>query len=173
MSQLPASDVQFLLAATGWIELDLPAEADGELNRIAARHQQHPEVLEVRWQACAAQAQWDRAVTIAATLVAVAPERDLGWIHRAYALRRASDGGLTKAWEVLRPAFDKFPTNALIPYNLACYAAQLGRLPEAWEWLAKARHIAGDDRDLVQMALSDPDLEALWARIRKEMRSEK
>jgi hypothetical protein len=75
-------------------------------------------------------------------------------------------GGLQRAWEALRPGYDKFPKAEVIPYNLACYAAQMSRLDEAWEWLHKSMEAAGDVNAIKAMALADNDLNALWDRIR-------
>jgi hypothetical protein len=57
---------------------------------------------------------------------------------------------------------DKFPGEHLVRYNLACYAAQLGRLADAQAWLARAFEIADDLAQMKLMALDDPDLEPLW-----------
>ncbi len=168
MSELPQPDAQFLLGAIGWIELGLPAEAHAELSRIAGTFQQHPDVLDVRWQVCAALEDWDQALAVAEALVTLAPQRVSGWIHRAYSLRRATGGGLLQSWEALLPACGKFPKNSIIPYNLACYTAQLGRLDEAWDWLQKAMAIAKTSKSIQQMALADEDLQPLWERLKKQ-----
>jgi hypothetical protein len=76
-------------------------------------------------------------------------------------------GGLQAAWQALRPAFEKFPKADIIPYNLACYAAQSDRLDEAWEWLHKAMEAAGDVDRIKKRAAADPDLQPLWERIRQ------
>ncbi|MBN2505261.1 MAG: tetratricopeptide repeat protein [Verrucomicrobia bacterium] len=167
MPDLQPPDAQFLVGAMGWLELGLPAEAHRELDRIAPAHQQHPDVLEMRWQVCAAQPDWSGALRAAEALVAAAPERDSGWIHRAYALRRAPGGSLQHAWDALRPAADRFPRNALVPFNLACYAAQFGRLDEAWDWLQRAMKTADNASAIRQMALADDDLKPLWDRLRQ------
>ena len=160
-------DSHHLLAALGWLELGLPAEAGEEIARIAPAVLEHPDVLEVRWEICAAGRRWDSGLQLAERLLEVAPGRSSGWIHRAYALRRAPGGGLEKAWEALRPAFDKFPDVSIIPYNLACYAAQLDRPHDAWDWLQKAVESGGQKEHLRAMALVDPDLESLWPKIRE------
>jgi hypothetical protein len=165
MENLEPPDCHFLVAALGWHELGLPAEAEKEVARIALALQEHPDVLEVRWLIRSTQQDWEGALPIAELLVRQAPERDSGWIHRAYSVRRVKHGGLQAAWDALRPAFEKFPGTAIIPYNLGCYAAQFGRLDEAWEWLLKAM-AAGDKDSIKQMALADEDLQALWDRIR-------
>jgi tetratricopeptide (TPR) repeat protein len=167
MSALLPPDAHFLLGAIGWLELGVPVEADHELDRITEACLQHPDVLEVRWQVCAAQRDWGKGVAVAEALVAKAPERDAGWIHRAYSLRRAPGGGLQPAWDALLPAFERFPQNSLIPYNLACYAAQSGRIDEAWDWLNKAMKAASDEQAIKTMALADEDLKSLWNRIRQ------
>lgn len=55
---------------------------------------------------------------------------------------------------------DKFPDQWLIPYNLACYACQLGRLDEAREWFRRALTM-GDGKAIKLEALNDPDLAPL------------
>ncbi len=167
MSPLEPPDIHHLSAAVGWLELGNPVEAGEELARISADNVDHPDVLEVRWAVCAAGKSWDAALSAAQLMVQKAPERASGWIHRAYALRRASSGGLPSAWEALRPAFEKFPEESIIPYNLACYAAQMGRLDDAWDWLHKAATAAKNIGRIKQMALADADLKPLWDRISK------
>ena len=156
-----------LRAAIGWLELGNHVEAGEEIARITPALLDHPDVLEVRWAVCAAGASWDAALAVAETLVGIAPERSSGWVHRAYALRRSRGGGLQLAWAALRPAFEKFPKEDVIPYNLACYSAQFGRLDEAWEWLHKAMESAGDVKAIKERALADSDLQALWERVRE------
>jgi hypothetical protein len=167
MSEIKPPDTHHLSAAIGWLELGNHVEAGEELAKISASFLEHPDVLETRWAVCAAGKSWEAAANAAELLLVKAPERASGWIHRAYALRRAPGGGLQKAWDALRPAFEKFPAESTIPYNLACYAAQSDRLDEAWEWLHKAMTAAGDINHIKQRALADADLEPLWDRIRE------
>ena len=75
-------------------------------------------------------------------------------------------GGLQAAWDALLPAFEKFPKEPTIPYNLACYACQLRRLDEARQWLERAVKIAGKEK-IKFMALNDDDLEPLWQEIKR------
>ena len=165
MSQIEPPDSHAVNAALGWLELGLPAEACAELDRLPATLQRHPDVLEIRWAISAAQQRWDGALHAAMALVEVAPERPTGWLHRAYALRRAPEGGLPQAWDALLPAHEKFPAEFLIPYNLSCYACQMQRLDEARAWLRRALKLAKPER-IKPMALSDNDLEPLWNEIR-------
>jgi hypothetical protein len=164
MSSVEPPDAFHLAAAVGWLELGVPSEAALELAKIDPRLLEHTDVLEVRWQVEAAHPNWEAALGVAEKIIEVAPEKDVGWLHRAYALRRANGGGLKKAWQALRPAFELFPKTWLIPYNLACYAAQLGFMEEAWDWFIKASAV-GELEHVRGMALEDSDLEGLRERI--------
>jgi tetratricopeptide (TPR) repeat protein len=165
-AELQPPDSLHLLAAEGWLELGNATEAGEEIARIDAAHLDHPDVLEMRWAICVAGESWEAGLSVAETLVRVAPERASGWLHQAYALRRIKGGGLQRAWDALRPAYEKFPKAEVISFNLACYAAQMGRLDEAWEWLHKSMEAAGDVDAIKKMALADMDLHPLWERIR-------
>ena len=58
---------------------------------------------------------------------------------------------------------NRFPTCAIILYNLACYAAVLGQLPVARNRLAEAIKL---EPACHQMALKDPDFAALHNELR-------
>ena len=55
---------------------------------------------------------------------------------------------------------DRFPKVWTIPYNLACYCAQLGRLDECRDWVKRAMAI--DAGTVRRAAIDDPDLKPLW-----------
>lgn len=166
MEPLEPPDTHYLSAAVGWLELGNLREAKTELAHIQAAKSNHPDVLELRWLLCAQEKSWEPALEIARELVRCAPGRASGWLHQAYALRRVPSGGLEQAWDALLPAYEKFPTEPVIPYNLACYACQMQQLASARLWLERAVAIAGKSR-IHRMALADPDLEPLWTEIRK------
>jgi hypothetical protein len=164
--KLEPPDTHHLSAAIGWLELGDHVESGVEISRITPEQLDHPDVLEVRWSVCAAGRSWEAGLAVAEKLVQEDPDRCSGWIHRSYSLRRVKKGGLGHAWEALRPAYERFPKEFIIPYNLACYAAQLGRLGEAWDWLQKATKAAGGVGVIRRMALADPDLEPVWDQVR-------
>ncbi|MGE3310980.1 MAG: tetratricopeptide repeat protein [Limisphaerales bacterium] len=158
MRHLEPPDVHFLSAAMGWIELGLPHEAHAELARISRPARDHAEVLGVEWDLCEREGRWNDALQIADRILESDPERATGWINRSFALHVL--GRTAEARTALRPAIDLFPSNGLIPYNLACYACQLNRLQEARQWLRKA--MALDGRDIVlARARTDVDLTCL------------
>ena len=166
MQKLEPPDTHCFSAAVGWLELGNLAEAQAELAQISPARQEHPDVLEVRWMVSAEQNHWEEGLQIAQALLRRAPKRSSGWLHQAYALRRVPDGGVQKAWDALLPAFDKFPRESIIPFNLSCYACQMRQLDAARDWLKRALAVGGKEK-IKQMALKDSDLEPLWDEIRQ------
>jgi hypothetical protein len=63
------------------------------------------------------------------------------------------------AKEVLLNAEPKFPKEAVIKYNLACYFCQTGNIDKAKKYLKKALEI---DLSWRMAALEDEDLKPLW-----------
>jgi predicted Zn-dependent protease len=161
---LEPPDRHFLSAAIGWIELGNPTEAELELAQISPENQDCAEVLVTRWYIAERMANWEAAREAAHRMRQKHPQDPFGYIHYAYSMRRISAGGLQAAWDALRPAMDQFPKEPIIPYNLACYAAQMNQAEEAWSWLQKAMKL-GDKTLLRKMALADPDLKPLWPRL--------
>ncbi|MDB6063943.1 MAG: hypothetical protein JWR26_151 [Pedosphaera sp.] len=159
MHPLEPPDSHHLTAAEGWLELGNALEATAELERIAPKLRDHPEVLEVRWGIAAKAKDWQACIELASELVKKAPKNPSGWIHRSYALHELKR--TIQALDELLPAVVKFPKEWVIPYNLACYCTRLGRLEEARGWLEKAFKL-GNRKQLRDMALADPDLEMIW-----------
>ena len=159
-------DAHYWSAAIGWLELGNLAEARAELGHISPAGRNHPDVLEVRWLVCAEQQRWEEALEAARALLAVAPKRSSAWLHQAYALRRVPQGSLQLAWDALLPAYEKFPKESTIPYNLACYACQMDQLDTARTWFKRALAIGGKER-IQTMALADTDLKPLWGEIKE------
>ncbi len=166
MNLLPFPDHRHYEAATGWLMLGDAQSALEELTQLSARSRANPEVLQLEWGIHAERRDWAAAAATAQRLTEAAPDCAFGWVHRAYALRRMPGGGLPCAWEALQPALARFPKSQIIAYNLACYAAQLGRLDEAWGLFQRAIAVTPKLVDLLRMALKDDDLRPLWPRIR-------
>ena len=61
---------------------------------------------------------------------------------------------------MLLPAAKRFSKVWTVPYDLACYCAQLLRVDEAREWFKKAMAI--NEKAAKAEALDDPDLKPLW-----------
>ena len=157
MNPLNATDLHHLRAAEGWLDLGNAEEARHELAEISASRLDHPDVLELSWLLFAREENWSACVKTAELLVQQAPERPGGWIHRSFALHELHR--TEEAYQLLKPVRRIFSDHWVIPYNLACYLAQLGRIKDA----AKALHDAlqVDSEAVKKTALADPDLEPL------------
>jgi len=161
MQTLKPSDRHHLRAAEGWLELGNATEARAELSQIARPRLKHPDVLEVSWILFAHEQNWPACVKAADLLVQEAPERPDGWIHRSFALHELER--TEEAFDLLCHVRSSFPDQWVIPYNLACYLAQMGRIHEAAKELATALEV---DSNAVKNAASvDPDLEPLRAQL--------
>ncbi len=167
MTKLEPPDSHHLMAAIGWLELGNPQEAAAELRGVQKAGLCQPEILELWWDIHAGQQHWEDALAAAQTLLQKHPERSSGWIHQAYALRRVPNGSLERARAALLPAWRQFPKEEIIPFNLACYAAQMGHHQEAIEWLQRAMAAAGDEAAIKRRALQDEDLMPVWDTIKK------
>jgi len=150
---LPASARRAVQAALGWLELGLPEEARGELAALAPAHAAHRDASVCRLAIASHESAWPEARDWAEHLVVLEPDEPQWTISLAYATRRALS--LPAAEAILRAAWTRFPREAVIPYNLACYAAQLGRLDEARTLLAEAVVL---DESVMDLAAQDPDL---------------
>jgi hypothetical protein len=158
MKPIEAPDSHHLSAAQGWLELGNPLEADKELDHIAPPLHTHPDVLEVRWHISAHKKEWAACLDIAQAILRLDPNRPAAWIHRSFALHELKR--TQEAFDQLVAGADKFPKVWTIPYNLACYCAQNGRLEECRTWLSKAMAI--DEETVKRVAAEDPDLRPFW-----------
>lgn len=164
MAKLQPPDTHHLSAAEGWLELGNYREALAELERIAPVEQDRLEVLALRWSISAQLKLWEECVGIAGTILERAPKNIFGWIHRSYALHELKR--TQEAQDLLLPAVRRFPKNETIPYNLACYACQLGDLAAARDWLRRAMKLRNPAAVRAQ-ALEDADLKPLWREIKQ------
>lgn len=159
-----------LRSAVGWMELGLLADAMGEIDPLPRVVQEHPEVLDLRYHLLSRQSRWAEAFAVASLWVSSDPGEVSAWINRAYSARRRPGGGIREAVTLLEPANSVFALNAAVPFNLACYHAQLGNLPRAREyWLMALER--GDGKELLRQALAEPDLEPLWHELPATIRS--
>lgn len=159
MQRLEHPDSFYLRAAQGWLELGDAQEARSELSKISPGRQEHPDVLESRWQIEAKAKQWEPCLAVAASLIRLAPQRSSGWVHLSFALHELKR--TEEAYANLARVSQQFVNEPVIPFNLACYSCQLGRLEESLSWLKRAMTI-GDSGKIKTMALADEDLKPIW-----------
>ncbi|MBI2947202.1 MAG: tetratricopeptide repeat protein [Verrucomicrobia bacterium] len=164
MKPIQPPDRHFLLAAQGWLELGNQTEAFKELRKISPEFTGHPEVIKARWKLYS-EIKGEKGTQVIADIIS---ELDLSsvlsQVHRTrgfnVTLRRPRPSGETVMASL------KLPLLFAVPYNLACYACQLGNLKEAWEWLQVAVELC-DAEEIRNLALNDTDLEPLWDQIRE------
>jgi Flp pilus assembly protein TadD len=160
MKPLEPPDSHYVSAAAGWLGLGNAHEAAAELQAVAPALARHPEVLLAWYDIHAHANRWDLASETASSLARATPEDPTAWTKLAYAIRRKPGGGIPPAKEILAAALQRFPSEVLIAYNLACYECQLGNLPQARDLLRQAFKL-GDAAELKRMSLRDPDLAPL------------
>lgn len=154
--------LRHLLAASGYLELGLPLEADEELAQIEPEMHAQPEVLGMR--ACIYQElkQWAPMRDVSLLLCAQHPDEPQWPIMLAYATRRCLT--IEDALPILEKAAGRFPEEGTILFNLACYHAQLGSLDDA---RARLNEAIAQDAKWRAVALADPDLSALHEELRR------
>lgn len=168
MLSLEPPDSHFLDAATGWLMLGNAEEARREFEQLSPTARKHPDALDFEWRWLAHLKRWEEAVEVAQQLVDHHPKRADAWIHRSFALHELRR--TREAFDLLLPALKKFPKEATIPYNLACYTCQLGDLPAARQWLERALALdksPAEKRERQRAALEGPDLKPLWPELRQ------
>jgi tetratricopeptide (TPR) repeat protein len=159
---LSHSDLFHMNAAEGWLMLNSPEEANAELDHVSPEGQYHANVLTLRWQIYTALRFWEAAWLMAQALCEMAPDCAEAWICQANSMRYHK--GVQEARDLLAAVADRFPDDAIIPYNIGCYAAQLGGYDEACGWLLRAFR-TDNSLQLKRAALNDADLKPLWDHI--------
>src|SRR5215472_9820462 len=88
-----------------------------------------PEVLAVRIEIYRGLQKWDLMQELAKRLTEFQPDEIQWMISLAFATRRADS--IRAATEILLNGESRFPNEAIIKYNLACYYCQLGEIETA------------------------------------------
>ena len=161
---LEPPDQQHWQAAVGYVELGMFGDADLELDKIDPFNRAAPEALSVRLAIYRGLHKWELMQQIAKRLREFEPDNVQWTISLAYSTRRAYS--IDVAMEILLNAEAKFPKEAAIPYNLACYYCQRKELEKAKRYLKKAFEI---DLNWQKAALEDEDLRPLWNFLRVDI----
>lgn len=151
-------DVRWALErADGYIDLRMYARAHETLDTLPEAHQGCLPYQLHLLRLLMAEESWEAARRLALDVRTALPGESFVWIQLAYATRRART--LSEAEAILLEALDAFPEDALIPYNLSCYACRQQELVQARDYLKQA---IGLENSFRLMALEDEDLEPLW-----------
>jgi tetratricopeptide (TPR) repeat protein len=154
--------------AEGYLELKLPDRALATLDRIENPGTFLPNVLYLRGEALRSLDRFTEALEPLEKAAELAPSNvhvwlALGWCYKRTGRLAAAVAGLERALE----ADPKPEEEALITYNLACYASLEGKKDRALALLAKAFSLDAHYRDLVQAETdfdplrSDPRFQSL------------
>ncbi len=148
-----------LLAAQGYIELDMADEALRELDELSPADQGAPEVLQVRLFVFMRGRRWREAMEICDRLRAADPQQTTGFIHGAFCLHELGQTRAAKDLLLRGPA--SLLREATYYYNLGCYDAVLGNIEDAQHAIEisfkmddKFREIAKYDPDLREVMSS-------------------
>ncbi len=114
-------------------------DAADALEEIEPEDKTRKEVLGARIELYMAAKKWDMAAAVASHLANVEPEEAGWWISLAYSTRRCHS--IEEAEKILLQASELHHDNALIEFNLACYASVTGRFEEARFGLRRAIEI--------------------------------
>ena len=139
-----------------YLELGMDREARSVLQALPDEVRAEPPFLGAALLLHQNAGRWPTAARIASQLTRLQPEEAGWWISLAYAVRRWKS--IDEARKILIAAVSRHPDEPTIQFNLACYAAQTGDIPEAHSRLAKA--IAMQPA-FAEMARTDPDLDPL------------
>ncbi len=133
-------------------------EAGMKLERISPELRKHPEVLKLRYEIYKQEKRWHAALDAAQDYSEKVPSDVTGWLGQAVCLHEMKLS--QRALNMLLKVVDRFPDNAMIPFYIALFTTELGRLEQARKWLFQALEI-GDKPKLITHALNEPDMETL------------
>lgn len=145
-----------LLAAQGYIELEMPDEALRELDALSKEDQEREEVLQMRLFVFMRERDWDKALGVCALIRDTYPNCMTGFIHGAFCLHEM--GRTQEAKDILLQGPEVLLSEATYHYNLGCYDAVLGNLEDARKHLKMSFQM---DKKFREIAKYDPDLKAV------------
>lgn len=151
---------EHLVRADGYLGLEMYDQAAMELARMTDEDRIRPEVVGFCVFLHSGARRWAEAADAAREMTGRQPEEVQWWISHAYAVRRARC--IEEAEQILLEARSRHPGEAMVWYNLACYAAVTGRRAEALELIGEALRREPACR---AMALEDQDLQTIWKEI--------
>ena len=146
--------------AQGWLLLDNHGSAARAIRLIPVAFRERPEVRQFRAQLHLSAKQWRQAVPLLRQLRDENPSDPQFSVSLAFAVRRAKSIGAAE--KVLLVARERFPDVAIIWFNLACYAAQQGRLTDTRGWLREA---VKRESGFQEVARTDSDLTSFWVAV--------
>ena len=133
-------------------------EAGMKMERISPELRKHPEVLKLRYEIYKTEKRWHAALDAAVDYSQVVPDDIAGWLGQAVCLHEMKLS--QQALNMLLKVVDRFSEHPMIPFYIALFTTELGRLEQARKWLFKAL-VIGDKPKLISLAMNEPDMEPL------------
>lgn len=150
-------DQKHFQEACGYAQLGMWDDANTALENVDAFSRAAPEILALRVEIYRSLEKWELMAEIARRLAEFQPNEVQWRVDFAYAVRRCQS--VEAAREILLAAESRFPNEAIIKYNLACYSCVLNELDAAKGFLKRCFSI--EPRWKIH-ALDDEDLQPLW-----------
>ena len=149
-----------LLAAQGYLELDMPVEAMAELDSMVPDDRDLESALQLRLFIAMKSHNLEESLRICERLRQIYPEAVSGYIHGAFCLHER--GQTDAALNLLLSGPPSLAEEATYFYNLACYSAVLGDLEGAADYAQRSFAMDDKFRDIAKL---DPDLLELRDRL--------
>jgi lipopolysaccharide biosynthesis regulator YciM len=148
--------------ARGYLALGMLRQAEAELRSVRGEDADRMEIKALLLAILHQKRDWRRLRRLAAELVKREPTEADWWVSLAFATRRVQS--IDRARRILLEAEQLHPKEAVIQFNLGCYACQLGELEEARRRVMRSialhasfREAAVADEDLAPLRAADPD----------------
>ena len=142
-----------LLAAQGYLELEMPAEAMAELDSMPLQERNTESALQMRLFITMKSHKWDESLRTCESLRDLYPGSVAGFIHGAFCLHER--GQTDAALRLLLSGPPALAEEATYFYNLACYSAVVGDLESAVHYAQRSFEMDDKFRELAKF---DPDL---------------
>jgi predicted Zn-dependent protease len=153
-------------AADGYFHLGMIEDAQKELEAIPTRFQNAPEVMQMRLRITMRQGNWADALSMAMHIKKLRPKWPFPYLDAAYCLHELNQ--TVEARDTLNAGPSELRNFPIFYYNMACYEACLGNLPEARKLLKKAIRM---EPEYKEQSLNDPDLQPLFAKASAKRKS--
>jgi tetratricopeptide (TPR) repeat protein len=145
---------QIIRAASGWLELGMPADALNELKNLPKESSEERVVLELRLAAEMALQNWKHGAETAKALCMEAVDEPDFFLSAAFCLHELGETDEARKWLLRGP--EVLSEMAVYHYNMACYLWTLGEKERAHNHLTQAfemddsfKEAARHDKDLV------------------------
>lgn len=134
--RLSQADGFALRAAEGWLELQNPAEASVEMDRVTGKGAGCLEALLLRWRVLYETGRFEGCLDAARALTRRYPGDVRGWIRLAETFYQLKQ--FEKAYRTASAKVAQFPGSSTLLHDAACYSCLVGKFEQARTLFARA-----------------------------------